>query len=101
MAFSFLGLLLGGILAWHVEMKQLVMLHVMMVAFLFFYANYLKSKLLIGNIVVAFCASFSILIIVFFDLDHVHDMNESQGLVYLGSYALFCYSFCIYYYFNA
>lgn len=22
-----------------------------------------------------------------FDLDHVHDMNESQGLVYLGSYA--------------
>ena len=39
MAFSFLGLLLGGILAWHVEMKQLVMLHVMMVAFLFFYAN--------------------------------------------------------------
>lgn len=94
MAFSFLGLLLGGILAWHVEMKQLVMLHIMMVAFLFFYANYLKSKLLIGNIVVAFCASFSILIIVFFDLDHVHDMNESQGLVYLGSYAaLFCYSF--------
>lgn len=94
MTFSFLGLLLGGILAWHVEMKQLVMLHVMMVAFLFFYANYLKSKLLIGNLVVAFCAAFSILIIIFFDLDHVHDMNEGQGLVYLGSYAaLFCYSF--------
>lgn len=94
MFLSLFGIVLGGILAWHIEMKELIMLHVMMVAFLFFYANYLKSKLLIGNLVVAFCASFSILIIIFFDLDHVHDMNEGQGLVYLGSYAaLICYSF--------
>lgn len=85
--FTILGLALGAYIAWAIELKKLVMLHVMMVAFLFFYAHFLKQKLLIGNVIVSFCTSFTILILVFFDLDHVHDMNESQGLIYIGTYA--------------
>lgn len=93
-ALSLIGVAIGFYIAKKLHMTKLGVLHVMMVALLFFYAHFIKKTLFWGNLIVSFCTAFTIAILIFFDLDHVHDMNSIQATVYLGTYsALIGYTF--------
>ena len=84
---SIIGVAIGFYIAEKLHMTKLGVLHVMMVALLFFYAHFIKRTLFWGNFIISFCTAFTVAILIFFDLDHVHDMNSTQATMYLGTYA--------------
>jgi 4-hydroxybenzoate polyprenyltransferase len=93
--FTVTGVALGFYLSNVIEKPSFASLFIVIAATLYFYATSLKQSLLIGNIIVAFLISFSVLIIGLFDLYPItSDENRPiMGLLFgiLLDYAVFAF----------
>ncbi len=93
--FTVTGVALGFYLSNVIEKPSFASLFIVIAATLYFYATSLKQSLLIGNIIVAFLISFSVLIIGLFDLYPItSDENRPiMGLLFgiLIDYAVFAF----------
>ncbi len=91
--FNSIGLLAGMYLSYHVGHTSYFIIYVLTSLLLYQYAKYLKKKLLIGNLLVAFAVFLSIVLPLVFDLLPVtNPLNESRQLVVfklIGVFALF------------
>jgi len=92
-AFNSIGLLAGMYLSYHVGHTSYFIIYVLTSLLLYQYAKYLKKKLLIGNLLVAFAVLLSIVLPLVFDLLPVtNPLNESRQVVVfklIGVLALF------------
>ncbi len=78
-AFTFLGVCIGFYLSNVVAKPGFLLFFILPAALLYIYATSLKQIMIIGNIVVAFMLSFSIIIIGFFDIfPATYDGNQPQ-----------------------
>lgn len=88
-----IGLLAGMYLSYHVGHTSYFIIYVLTSLLLYQYAKYLKKKLLIGNLLVAFLVFLSIVLPLVFDLLPVtNPLNESRQVVVfklIGVLALF------------
>lgn len=91
--FNSIGLLAGMYLSYHVGHTSYFIIYVLTSLLLYQYAKYLKKKLLIGNLLVAFAVFLSIVLPLVFDLLPVtNPLNESRQVVVfklIGVLALF------------
>ena len=91
--FNSIGLLVGMYLSYHVGHTSYFIIYVLTSLLLYQYAKYLKKKLLIGNLLVAFAVFLSIVLPLVFDLLPVtNPLNESRQVVVfklIGVLALF------------
>ena len=91
--FNSIGLLAGMYLSYHVGHTSYFIIYVLTSLLLYQYAKYLKKKLLIGNLLVAFAVLMSIVLPLVFDLLPVtNPLNESRQVVVfklIGVLALF------------
>jgi len=91
--FNSFGLLAGMYLSYHVRHTSYFIIYVLTSLLLYQYAKYLKKKLLIGNLLVAFLVFLSIVLPLVFDLLPVtNPLNESRQVVVfklIGVLALF------------
>ena len=80
--FNSIGLLAGMYLSYHVGHTSYFIIYVLTSLLLYQYAKYIKKKLLIGNLLVAFAVFLSIVLPLVFDLLPVtNPLNESRQLV--------------------
>jgi len=80
--FNSVGLLAGMYLSYHVGHTSYFIIYVLTSLLLYQYAKYLKKKLLVGNLLVAFLVFLSIVLPLVFDLLPVtNPLNESRQLV--------------------
>ena len=91
--FNSVGLLAGMYLSYHVGHTSYFIIYVLTSLLLYQYAKYLKKKLLLGNLLVAFAVFLSIVLPLVFDLLPVtNPLNESRQFVVfrlIGVLALF------------
>ena len=94
--FTIIGVITGFYLSNVIDKPGFASLFIIIAATLYFYATSLKQSLLIGNFIVAFLLSFSVLIIGFFDLYPVtfEENRPVMGLLFgiLLDYAIFAFS---------
>lgn len=92
-AFNSIGLLAGMYLSYHVGHTSYFIIYVLTSLLLYQYAKYIKKKLLVGNLLVAFAVFLSIALPLVFDLLPVtNPLNESRQLIVfklIGVLALF------------
>ncbi|MEN8187896.1 MAG: geranylgeranylglycerol-phosphate geranylgeranyltransferase [Bacteroidota bacterium] len=76
---SFIGILLGIILSIHIEKPYYSLIFILISILLFTYSTTLKSKLLLGNLLVSLLIFSSILIVPVFDLFPISDITEQDN----------------------
>lgn len=80
--FNSLGLLAGMYLSYHVGHTSYFIIYVLTSLLLYQYAKYIKKKLLVGNLLVAFAIFLSVVLPLVFDLLPVtNPLNESRQIV--------------------
>ncbi len=93
--FTIIGVCIGFYLANVIERPSFATVFIVLASLLYFYATSLKQTLLIGNIVVAFALSFSIIIIALFDMfPSIDPENKPRMAVLFGimlDYAIFAF----------
>lgn len=75
------GIILGIVLSLNIEKPTYSLIFIGASLLLYYYAKKLKSKPLIGNIVVSFLVACSILILVVFDVNKTIQSNEQQLVI--------------------
>lgn len=95
LAFTFVGVVIGFYLSNHIGSPGFAALFIIVAALLYMYASYLKSILLIGNIVVSLIVAFSLIIVGIFDLipaiDYLNQARQLEVFTIISFYALFAF----------
>lgn len=97
---SFSGLFIGLLVAWQLKSTTLALLFVLIVGLLWFYSTSYKRQFLVGNIVVAFLASMTVLIVALFEILHpifddtmliINPILSRNILIWVGGFAAFSF----------
>ncbi len=93
--FTIVGVCIGFYLSNVIDRPSFATVFIVLASLLYFYATSLKQTLLIGNIIVAFVLSFSIIIIALFDMfPSINPENKPQMAVLFGimlDYSVFAF----------
>lgn len=99
-ALSFSGLLVGLFVAWQLKSNILALIFVLIVGLLWFYSASYKRQFLIGNIVVAFVAGVTVLIVALLEVFHpisddnmliINPILSRNILIWVGGFAVFSF----------
>lgn len=95
LAFTFVGVVIGFYLSNHIGPPGFAALFIVVAALLYMYASYLKSILLIGNLVISIIVAFSLLLVGIFELvpsiDYLNQAKQLEAFTMIAHYALFAF----------
>lgn len=90
---SVIGLLAGFILSYSIDKIYYSLLFLIVIAGLYFYSKSLKSKLIIGNVVVSFFIALSVFIVVIFEISpsQLKDIHVKELIKIVSFYTIFAF----------
>lgn len=96
LAFTFVGVVIGFYLSNHIGSPGFAALFIIVAALLYMYASYLKSILLVGNLVISILVAFSLLLVGIFELvpaiDYLNQAKQLEAFTMITYYAIFAFS---------
>lgn len=96
---TLIGIIIGLLLSWQLKNIELALIFLLIPGLLWFYSAAYKRQLILGNLVVAFCAGLAIMIVLLaelanFDMHNTHQLNRLtylQLFAWTGGFTIFSF----------